>query len=428
MAFNNPQIDSNRTLFIVFSGALRDYVSHVLPSLHVHRVEIRTFGNWASKQRKRHFQGLPKETRDDAPSVVSRLKSHPILLRALDIHISNVDAPTTGEQALDDWASVLSNPSLLEMAMDEVAPGSFSLGELERAARWCHERHEELIDSMEGDKDVDVALDEEDNALLLRAWQLRVGPLRAKGRKPLRYKHIAIDEVQDFSPIDVRVLLDCLDQNKCITLAGDTQQHVMKESGFQSWADFFQHLGVTGTEVNTLKISYRCSFEVVEFAMSVLGDLREDDTLPMVTRSGPAVELFRFTDHGACVAFLADALNELLLNEPFASVIILTPGSDMSALYFDGLNRGQVPRLRRVAHQDFSFAPGVEVTEVEQVKGLEFDYIILVEVSAIRYPDTPLARRMLHVGATRAVHQLWLTSVGDPSPMIEEALSQNARR
>ena len=427
MAFNNPQIDSNRTMFIVFSSALRDYVSHVLPSLHVHRVEIQTFAGWSTRQRKRHFPRLPKHIRDDAPAVVVRLKSHPLLLRALEIHIDNTNGPTTGEQALDDWASVLTNPELLTVAMEEVAPNAFSATELQRAAQWCHDRNEELNAWLEGDKDVQVALDEEDNALLLRAWQLRVGPLRAKGRKPLRYKHIAIDEVQDFSPMDVRVLLGCLDKNQCITLAGDTQQHVMKESGFQSWTDFFRHLGVEGTEVNTLKISYRCSFEVVEFAMSVLGDLREDDTPPLVTRSGPPVELFRFTDHGACVAFLSDALNDLLRNEPFASVIVLTPGRDLSALYYDGLDRGQVPRLRRVTQQDFSFSPGVEVTEVDQVKGLEFDYIILVEASASRYPDTPLARRTLHVGATRAVHQLWLTSVGAPSPMVEAAIPTRSR-
>jgi hypothetical protein len=30
----------------------------------------------------------------------------------------------------------------------------------------------------------------------------------------------------------------------------------------------------------------------------------------------------------------------------------------------------------------------------------------------------PAARRLLHVGATRAVHQLWLTSVGTPSPLL----------
>ena len=41
--------------------------------------------------------------------------------------------------------------------------------------------------------------------------------------------------------------------------------------------------------------------------------------------------------------------------------------------------------------------------EVEQVKGLEFDYVVLVEASATSYPDTAQSRRRLHVGATRAV-------------------------
>ena len=57
------------------------------------------------------------------------------------------------------------------------------------------------------------------------------------------------------------------------------------------------------------------------------------------------------------------------------------------------------------------------------MKGLEFDYVILVEASATHFPDTPNARRILHVGATRAVHQLWLTSVGTPSPIVREQIS-----
>ena len=90
----------------------------------------------------------------------------------------------------------------------------------------------------------------------------------------------------------------------------------------------------------------------------------------------------------------------------------------MSAAYHEGLVRCDVDGLRRVEKQDFTFAPGIEVTEIDQAKGLELDYVILVDVSAPRFPDTPAARRLLHVGATRAVHQLWLTSVGTPSTLV----------
>ena len=152
----------------------------------------------------------------------------------------------------------------------------------------------------------------------------------------------------------------------------------------------------------------------------MLGDLREDDTPPTTTRSGPPVELFRFTDHGAA-AFLADALG-LASDEPLASVALLAASADVAALYYRALRDAEVPRLSLVEEQRFSFAPGVEVTQVQEVKGLEFDYVILLEASSAAYPDTPAARRLLHVGATRAIHQLWLTSVGTPSPLLREVL------
>ncbi len=426
LAYEDPSINSERTLFIVFSSALRDYVGHVLPALGVENVGVTTFHAWAVEQRRRHFPSLPKAIREDTPAVVVRLKTHPVLMDALEEHIQRNKGPATGEQALDDWSSVLVHcDEILPPILAEKAPGAFSEAELQRAARWCRDRHAELVSWME---QVEVEqrpeMDAEDDALLLRAWQLRVGPLRRKGGASLTYRHVAIDEVQDFSPLEVRVLLDCTDEKKSITLAGDTQQHVMQESGFTSWEGFFRHLGVAGTTVSTLKISYRCSAEVIRFSMALLGDLREDEAMPVATRNGPPVELFQFTDHGACVAFLADVLEGLLHDEPLASVAILTPAAEVSRAYFDGLSHADVPRLRLVESQAFTFAPGVEITEIEQVKGLEFDYVVIVDAGASWFPDTPAARRLLHVAATRAVHQLWVCTTGSPSPVVREAIAE----
>jgi DNA helicase-2/ATP-dependent DNA helicase PcrA len=422
LAYDDPTIDSAETLFIVFSTALRDYVSHVLPALRVNRVQVRAFQDWASEQCRRLFPRLPRRLSEHTPSVVSRLKLHPALLTALEQHVRATPGPATAAQVVDDWASVLAHGSVLDEVLAREAPGAFSAEARDRARVWCRDRYEEIIVWSRGDATMQAELDPEDEPLLLRAWQLRVGPLATRTGAPLRYRHIAIDEVQDFSPLEVQVLLGCLDERRSITLAGDTQQHVVAEGGFTSWATFLAQLGLEGTEVNTLDISYRCSHEIATFAAGVLGDLREDAAPPRTVRSGPPVELFRFTDHGACVAYLSDALQALVAQEPLASVAILAPSRELSTLYFRGLKTSEVPRLRQVEEGDFTFAPGIEVTEIEQVKGLEFDYVILVETSSTQFPDTPAARRRLHVGTTRAIHQLWLTSVGTPAVAVREQL------
>jgi DNA helicase-2/ATP-dependent DNA helicase PcrA len=425
LAFNDPKIDSRDTLFLVFSRALRDYVSRVLPGLGIHRVLPLTFPDWARDQRMRHLPKLPKRLRDDTPEIVNRLKLHPATMVALERYIQGSEHPATAEQVIDDWSTVLTEISVLGPVIRELAADAFSEDELARAVSWCRDRHEELLAWLDREPESTGELDAEDDALLLRAWQLRVGPLRrADGFGNIRYRHVCIDEVQDFSPIEVRVLLDCLDDDKSITLSGDTQQHVMAHAGFTSWANFFSWLGVQGTAVETLKVAYRSSRPIVQLALGVLGDLREDGEPPMVVREGPPVEVFPFTDHGAVVAFLADTLRQLVHEEPLANVALITPNQSLAETYEAGLRAADVPRLRRVVDEGFSFQPGVEIVEVSDVKGLEFDYVVILEASANNYPDTPNSRRQLHVAATRAIHQLWVTSVGPLSPVLKAALGE----
>jgi DNA helicase-2/ATP-dependent DNA helicase PcrA len=419
LAFDDPAVDSERTLVVAFSPALRDYVSHVLPALGVHHVQVRTFHDWAAEQVGRLFPALPRARREHAPASVQRMKLHPALQGALEAQVRRVPGPASVAQAIDDWVSVLTT----EATLSEAFAGAEGFGPAVRRAAldWNRDRAEELHAFLAGDDEADASLDPEDDALLLRAFQLRVGALPLRSGRPLAYRHVTIDEVQDFAPVEVQVLLGCLDRQHSVTLAGDTQQRVMSEAGFGSWQELFQHLRLPATEVHTLRVSYRSTREITEFALALLGELREDEAPPAMPRSGPPVEPFQFTDHGACVAFLAEALRELAREEPLASVALLTSAPELSALYHRGLAESDVPRLRLVERQDFDFAPGVQVTEIEQVKGLEFDYVVLVDPSAQAFPDTPRGRRLLHMGATRAVHQLWIAHVGRPSPILSAA-------
>jgi len=417
LAFDDSRIDGSETVVVVFSRALARYVEHVLPSLGLDRVRIVTYREWVHEERRRHFPQIPAASRDDTPALVQRLKLHSALDIALERQVARVAGPASEDQAFDDWASVLTQRRLLDEVLSEHAPGQFSPRDLDRFVDWNRRRLEALGSAMAGDVGEDAALDPEDDALLLRSWQLRVGRLFGRSRRPISYRHVVIDEVQDFAPLEVRVLLGCMAEASSITLSGDTQQHLMEHSGFTSWAGFFKELGLAGAEIDTLKVSYRSSQQVMDFATALLGSLQEDEEV-VTTRTGPPVELFRLTDRGACVAFLSDVLRDLMAHEPMASVAVLTPNAATSDLYYKGLDRAELPRLRRIRDGEFPFTAGIEVTEVSQVKGLEFDYVVVLDVDATSYPDSPASRRLLHVAATRAVHQLWLMTVGTPSPLV----------
>ena len=291
LAFDDPRIDSGETLVVVFSKALARYVDHVLPSLGLRSVRIVTYRDWVHEERKKHYSNLPGPVRDDTPAIVQRMKLHSAMEMALERQVERVQGSRNVTQAYDDWASVLTGRALLDEVFSEMAPGQFSERELDRFVDWNRRRIDELGLAIAGDEEADGAIDAEDDALLLRAWQLRVGKLMGKGKRPLAFRHVVIDEVQDLAPIEVRVLLDCLQPQASITLSGDTQQHLMEHSGFTSWTGFFEELGLGGAEVETLRVSYRSSAEVMQFATSLLGTLQEDEEV-VTTRSGPPVEPF----------------------------------------------------------------------------------------------------------------------------------------
>jgi DNA helicase-2/ATP-dependent DNA helicase PcrA len=413
---HSRRFPASRILVVVWGRAMKDYVAHVLPALGVSGVSVTTWSSWSRTAVRRHYPSLVNAIASDTPEPVTRLKLHPAMTRLMEAHIRATRRPATPEQAIQDWAHVItSEAAITRMLGDEIPPGA-----LKRALRWTSEQVRAVMGHLEGETDLEAQLDVEDDALLLRAHQLRVGPLRARGSVPLKYAHIVLDEVQDFSPVEVEVLLNTTDKYRSVTLAGDTRQHISKAAGFSDWTSFLERIGVESTALSTLEVSYRSTHPITRFALDVLGDT--DEPPPRTNRDGPPVELFRFSDHGACVAMISASLKVLLLNEPLANIALLTPTASMSALYADGLSDAEVPDVRRVVGQRFAFSPGVDVVEASQVKGLEFDYVIVIEASAQHWPDTSHHRRLLHVAATRAVHQLWLTSVGTPSSILPDTV------
>lgn len=268
--------------------------------------------------------------------------------------------------------------------------------------------------------------DPEDDPLILRLTQkLRGGLVTPKGDE-VTYAHVAIDEAQDRSAVEIQVLVDAAERaseggQPSVTIAGDTAQRLVFDNGFSEWDELLAAIGRRGMVVSPLALSYRSTAEVMRLSREVLGPALAPKE-PLIARSGAPVVLHQLGDAGEAVALIGDAIRGLAGREPAASVAVIARYPEQADVYFAGLERAEVPRLRRVGRQDFSFTPGVDVTDVAQVKGLEFDYVILVEVTAVTYPDAIEARHLLHIGATRAAHQLWLVATAEPSPLLPDYL------
>jgi DNA helicase-2/ATP-dependent DNA helicase PcrA len=322
------------------------------------------------------------------------------------------------------WDELLTSREALAETFEGV-PG-FGPGQLEQVHAWCV--RQTRVRS-EGERDGEEPhIDAEDRALLLRCWQVLRGPIVDGEGKPIRFAHAFVDEVQDASPVELRIVLELTGKERSITLAGDVAQRMLDEGddrGEFDWNALLDGLGVPHTTIEPLKVSYRSTSEITEFARAILGPLAHDD-VPVTTRRGPPVELFGFASPGEAVAWLAEVLKQLARDEPDANVALVARFPQQAEVYFEGLERAEVPNVRRVAKQDFSWDPGVDVTDVRQTKGLEFDEVVLLETTAASYPVSPPARHALYVGATRASHQLWCVASDEPSKLVSDALLPGA--
>jgi DNA helicase-2/ATP-dependent DNA helicase PcrA len=341
------------------------------------------------------------------------------------------------------WSELLTDAKGLRESFARHAPGEFRDGQIDTVFRWCaarcsaalaelEEREVRREDAADGEESgppergVDgetersaATLDWEDDALLLRLHQRLQAPLR-RGKEPLVYEHLFVDEAQDLSPLELAVVLDTA-RSESVTLAGDVAQRLMLDNGFSSWKSVLEILGLTHVQIDPLRVTYRSTQEIMDFANEVLGPLRNEEP-GVATRHGIPVELFRFAHTGDAVGFLAESLRALLAVEPMASVAVIARAPEQVREYADGLTRAEVPHVRLISEQDFPFKPGVDVTDVRQVKGLEFDYVVLIDVTGQNYPADVESRHLLHIAASRAAHQLWIMTTDAPSPLLPRAL------
>ena len=154
------------------------------------------------------------------------------------------------------WDELLTSRQLLDDVFRDQA--GFGPGQLDQVHSWCVRQTRIRT---EGDRDgEEPTLDSEDFALLLRCTQTLRGPVLGDDERPVRFAHMLVDEVQDATPIELRVLLDLAGPERCVTFAGDPAQRLLDDDdgrGELDWHGLLDALGEPHTNLEPLKVSYR---------------------------------------------------------------------------------------------------------------------------------------------------------------------------
>ena len=219
-------------------------------------------------------------------------------------------------------------------------------------------------------------------------------------------KHLLVDEMQDYTPVQYAVLARLFSCRK--TILGDVNQTVNPYSG--SSADTIARV-FPQAEVVELYRSYRSTVEITAFAQRITPNPRivpldRHGPEPLLTRChGPAEELQVLqqviADFGRSgyrsLAILCKTLpqaQEAYRTLAAAGVYLLTPESTV-------------------------FKEGVVVTTAHLAKGLEFDAVAVPFASARNY-HTEVDKSQLYVACTRAMHQLTLTYSGTLTAFLSD--------
>ncbi len=428
--FQDPaRFRPERMMVVMFNKALQTYISRVLPDLGIKGVAVETFHGWALRMLR--GSGVNLELRAAGSPAVARLKRHPAmgaLLASVVERLGERSAAWVREQlpeadraafdaaARSSWARIATArprggawwPKLRARLADHVRD-LHAIFDDEAHCRGIlpPSLHPALAAAVRNQArcKADGALEWEDAALLLRLGQLK---RQADPELPCpwagAYSHVVIDEAQDLSTVEIEALVDAADSGRAVTIAGDPAQKILADAQFEGFEQLLNRLtGQVEVRLDALAVGHRSTRPIMTLALAALEHAGGADPAVVAARDGEPVEWFE-GDAGAEAA--VEAVRRFRAERPNALVAVLAKGKSTADAWARRFTAAGLSGVRRAARSDFSFQPGVVVSNVHQVKGLEFDGVLLVEPAEFGAPD----RHLLHVAITRAADRLWVAA------------------
>ncbi len=277
------------------------------------------------------------------------------------------------------------------------------------AARWLTDEETTSLYRPRADDLHAVRWSDADAALLDEAREL-LGPRPARRTRPSEngdvhtdeirtYGHIVIDEVQDLTPMQLR-MASRRSLNGSMTVVGDIAQATGPHAP-RDWSDVLRHLpDRRPARVSDLTVGYRIPAQTMALAARVLRVAAPTLAPPTSIRDGDEPPSIVRVEPGELSAAVTAAVERLTVTVT-GSTAVVVPESLVEPL----TAAFQARRLTfGVAPQDGLDAP-ITLVPVGLVKGLELDGVVVVEPARIVAEEVQ-GMRALYVALTRATKVL----------------------
>lgn len=392
---DNSSAKAQNCLVVMFNRSLKAYVETTLPELKINGVSIQTYTQWVNEILN-DIVGPRSRGEVERSRELEVFKSSGYCLKLLYDYI--LKSPHQAGRKFEDellafYDSLLSQDLLWR--------------------RWSAIREHLLAQLSQR------VLDLQDDSLLLHLIYAEYGFYPTKSPKVLALlDHLVIDEAQDFGVVEIRALLNALDQNRTVTIVGDMGQRIIAGRDAWTWEELLKEAGFSETVPVALTVSFRTTREILEVASRVRGEKFEESEMRALRR-GPSPSFIPVKQSNLYVMQIAEWVRARLKDSPKAVSAVICRLPKQAAQLVEELRKQGLPSVRLGHRDQFDFSPGITVTNAHQVKGLEFRNVLVVEPSDENYPPKDgEAKNLLYVAVSRAEFRLDFIGMRRPSSLL----------
>ncbi|MFP4014608.1 MAG: HelD family protein [Chitinispirillaceae bacterium] len=221
-------------------------------------------------------------------------------------------------------------------------------------------------------------------------------------------KHLVVDEMQDYTPVQYAVVSELFRCKK--TILGDANQSVNPYS-----SSTFEEIRKVFSDADCFKLnkSYRSSYEITSFAQKI----QRNEELEPVERHGEEPVVKVVNSESEQIEQILSVL-EKAEHHSHSSIGIVCKTQLMAEELFNEL-RPHLPSICLLTPDSTTFQKGIVITTAHMSKGLEFDQVIVPSACSHNY-STEIDRSMLYIACTRALHSLRVFAVKELTSFIQK--------